>query len=96
MNTTTYSHPIIDAIYDLVQWSGAANDLTDYDLRETDLVWAGGDAVDTVIDVMNLVEAAEGRTGRWSVIYLPDGFTTDPASEPTTLIDGHSIFDTAD
>ena len=77
MNTTT--HPIIDAIYDLAQWYGGAYELTDDDLREPDLVWAGDDAVDTVIDVMNLVEAAEGRTGRWSVIYLPDGFDDEPA-----------------
>ena len=77
MNTTT--HPIIDAIYDLVQWYGGPSELTDDDLKETDLVGAGFDAVDTVIEVMNLAEAAEGRTGRWSFIYLPDGFTTDPA-----------------
>ena len=79
MNTTTYSHPIIDAIYDLVQWSGGPYDLTDDDLRETDLVCAGDDALTTVTDAMNLVVAAEGRTGRWSVIYLPDGFDDEPA-----------------
>ena len=77
MNTTT--HPIIDAIYDLAQWYGGAYELTDDDLRGPDLVGAGFDVVDTVIEVMNLAEEAEGRTGRWSFIYLPDGFTTDPA-----------------
>ena len=79
MNTTTYSHPIIDAIYDLAQWYGGAYELTGDALKETYLVGAGLDVVDTVIEVMNRAEATEGRTGRWSVIYLPDGFDDEPA-----------------